>query len=37
MKPRFYFHQPAGEPQETFIASPITPTSLTFGGWGPKL
>jgi hypothetical protein len=37
MTPRFYFHQPTDEPQQTFIVLPGVPSGLTFGGWGPKL
>jgi len=37
MEPRFFYHVQTDEPQHTFIALPINNSSLTFGGWGPKL
>jgi len=37
MTPRFFYHTASDEPQHTFIAMPRTSSSLTFGGWGPKL
>jgi hypothetical protein len=36
MTPRFFYHTASDEPQHTFIA-PRQSSSLTFGGWGPKI
>ena len=36
MQPRFFYHPASEEPTHTFIA-PSQLSSLTFGGWGPKI
>jgi hypothetical protein len=37
MKPQFYYHEDAQEPQHTFISLPVLPSSPTFSFWGPKV